>query len=363
MYKQAQISSIQLSILFMGFILGSTIIIVPGSYAKQNAWIAYLAAWVGGILLFSCYYLLYKRFKNKTLVEINQILLGKWLGNLLSILYIWYFIHLAALVLRNFGEYTLTVTLPETPLWFMIVCYVFVTGYSVRSGLEVTARTAELIMPFIVIFLLAIFLVLTPYFDFSNIKPILSDGIWPVAKASLSVLTFPFGETIVFLMILPYLHPSGNLKKTYLISFLIAGLLLLMGIFRDLAVLGAGEIQRSIFPPHYSIQQIPTINVDPVIGVFFFMSGGTKICCCYLASTIGLAQLTKSKDHRPFVIPVGIILVGLSIWVYESAPEMLKWAIDLWPLYSLPFQVFIPLLLLLLSIFKKDKGKQTGSPN
>lgn len=354
MNKQVNISSIQLSIIIMGFLLGSTIIIVPGSYAKQDAWLAYLIAWIGGILLFTCYFILYKRFGNKNLVEINQILLGRWLGNLVNILYIWYFVHLAALVLRNFGEYTVTIIIPETPLWFIMICYVLVTGYSVRSGLEVTARTAELIFPFIFLFQLVIFVVLIPYYDFTNIKPIFSEGIEPVLKASLSVLTFPFGETIVLLMFLPYLHPSGSIRKTYTISFLLAGGLLMLGIFRDLTIMGAGEISRSLFPPHYTIQQIPGLNLDPLVGVIFFMSGGTKICCCYLAATIGLGQITNSKDHRPFVIPIGIALVGLSLWIYESAPEMLNWAIEIWPYYSLPFQVFIPLLLLVLSFIRKS---------
>jgi len=357
MSKQAQISSTQLSILIMGFILGSTIIIVPGSYARQNAWIAYLIAWATGILIFGCYYIIYKNCNSKTLVEINQMLLGKWLGNLVNILYIWYFIHLAALVLRNFGEYTLTVTLPETPLWFMLMCYVFVTGYSVRSGIETTARTAELIVPFIFIFKLVIFLFLIPYFDMSNLKPILHEGLKPVLKAAFSVITFPFGETVVFLMLLPYLHARGNTKKTYIFSFLLAGLILLMGIIRDLAIIGGTEIERSLFPPHYTVQQIPGLNIDPIVGVFFFISGGTKICCCYLAATIGISQLTKSNDHRPYVIPIGVILVGLSIWIYESAPEMLAWAINTWPLYSIPFQILIPLLLLILTIFKKAKLK------
>ncbi|SCY32014.1 GerAB/ArcD/ProY family transporter [Alkaliphilus peptidifermentans] len=352
MYKKAQISSTQLSILMIGFILGSTIIIVPGSNAMQDAWIAYLAAWIGGFLLFSCYYLLYKKFPQKTLVEINHILLGKWLGTIVNILYIWYFIHLASLVLRNFGEYTLTVTLPETPLWFIMACYVFVTGYSVRSGLEVTARTAELIIPFIFIFQVGIFLILLPYFDISNLKPILAEGLQPVLMASFSVLTFPFGETIILLMILPYLHSSGSVKKTYIFSFLLAGSILLMGIIRDLSVLGADEIARTLFPPHYTIQQIPDLNIDALIGVFFFISGGTKICICYLAATIGIAQLTNSHDHRPFVIPVGIILLGLCIWIYESAPQMLNWAIEIWPLYSIPFQIVIPLMLLIISFFR-----------
>ncbi len=351
MLKQAQISSTQLSILIMGMILGSTIIIVPGSGALEDAWIAYILAWAGGILLFSCYYTLFKKFKDKTLVEIHRILLGKWIGNLISILYIWYFIHLAALVLRNFGDYIITVSLPETPLWFIILCCVLVTCYATRSGIETTARISEMIVPLIYVFQIVLFFILTPHFDLTNLRPVLFHGVRPIMSAAFSVLAFPFGETVVMLMLLPYANKSSNVKRVFIFSFLVAGLILLLGIIRDLSVIGATEITKTMFPPHYTIQHLTGLNLDPLIGVFFFMSGGTKICCCYLAASIGIAQLTGSKDHRPFVIPIGVILVGLSIWVYESAPEMLAWSKDIWPFYSIPFQIVIPLILLILSRF------------
>ncbi len=358
MLKQTQISSAQLSILIMGMLLGSTIIILPGSGAQENAWIAYTLAWLGGILLFGCYYTLYRRFKDKTLVEIHRILLGKWLGNLISVLYIWYFIHLAALVLRNFGDYIITVSLSDTPLRFIIICCVFATGYSTRSGIETTSRTAELILPLIYVFQIIIFLILIPHFDLSNLKPVFYQGMRPVLRAAFSVLAFPFGETVVMLMLLPYANKDTNIKRVYLFSFFVAGLILLLGIVRDLSVIGASEIEKTMFPPHYTIQHLTGLNLDPLIGVFFFMSGGTKICCCYLAASIGVAQLTGSKDHRPFVIPIGVILVGLSIWVYDSAPEMLAWSKDIWPYYSIPFQIVIPLLLLVLSSFKGTYSKR-----
>ncbi|PHS35061.1 MAG: hypothetical protein COA82_05875 [Alkaliphilus sp.] len=352
MKAKVQISTIQFSVLLMGFLLGSTMIIVPGSYAKQDAWIAYIIAWFGGILLFSAYVLLASRHPRKNLVQINRLLLGRGLGSFVSLLYIWYFIHLAALVLRNFGEYTLTINLDQTPLWFVIVCYVITVTYSVRSGLEVTARTAELIVPFIFLFQIVITLALIPHVDFSNFKPVMGDGITPILKASFSVLFFPFGETVVFLMIIPFLNQQKKLNKTYSLSFFLAGLLLLILIVKDIGVLGGYGLDRKMFPPHMSIKHISAINLDPLIGVIFFISGGTKICVCFIAASLGIAQLTESNDHRPFVLPLAIILVGLSIWVYESAPEMMHWAIEIWGYYSIPFQVIIPITLLIISYAK-----------
>lgn len=357
MNKEAGISNYQFSILLMGFIMGSTMIIVPGSHALQDAWIAYILAWAGGMVLFSLYYLLYSLNPNHTLIEMNRNLLGKWLGGLISILYIWYFIHLAALILRNFGEYVLTISLPETPLWFIVLCYILVTGYSVRSGLAVTCRTAELVVPAIFIFQLIIFFILMPHFDWTNFKPFMQGGLSTIGNATFSVIAFPFGETVVFLMLFPYVKQQKKLKNTYLLSLLLSGSLLFLGIIRDIAVIGPGGIERSIFPPHLSIQYIPYLNIDTLIGVIFFASGGAKICICFLGATIGISQLSKTKDHRPFVIPVAVILVGLTIWLYQSAPEMLHWALNIWPIYSVPFQMIIPAALLIVSFFKRALGK------
>lgn len=355
MGKQIQISSYQFTVLLIGFILGSTVIIVPGSQAGQAAWLAYILGWLGGFFLFFLYLTLYQRHPGKTLVEINQILLGKWVGNLLSIAYIWYFIHLGSLVLRNFGEYVVTVSLPETPLWFMIILSVLAVAYSVKSGLEVTSRTAELIVPFTFIFNLGVSMILIPYMEFKNLLPFLPNGITPVLRASLSVITFPFGETIVFLMIFPYVNKGKNIKKSFITGFILAGALLLVAIFRDIMVLGETGIERKIFPPHLATKRIPGLNLDPIIGVVFYITGGTKVCVCYLAAVMGIAQLTNSKDHRVFVYPIGVLIVGLSIWFYPNIAEMLRWAIEVWPFYSIPFQIIIPVMLLIISFLKGNK--------
>ncbi|ABR47488.1 spore germination protein [Alkaliphilus metalliredigens QYMF] len=361
MTKQVQISPIQLTILLMGFLFGTTVFIVSGFHAEQNAWIAFLLSWSGGILLFACYVLLSKKFPQKTLVEINKILLGNFLGSALSILYIWYFIHLGALILRNFGEYVVIAHMTETPLWFPIFLLLIISLYATKSGLEVTSRTAELVVPLIFLFQLILTLSLITEVDLSLLRPILQEGFPPVLRAAFSTLTFPFGETVVFLMIIPYLNKPTQLKKTYLSAFLIVGLILFITLIRDITILGPRGIERKIFAPHLVAKHVAFVDFDAVIGIMFFISSWTKLSVCYLGTTIGISQLTNSNNHRLFVYPVGIILMGLSIWIYDSASEMLSWAIDIWPLYSVPFQILFPLLLLLISFFKKDRTQNKES--
>lgn len=50
--------------------------------------------------------------------------------------------------------------------------------------------------------------------DLTNLKPILADGISPVIHSVFTqTLYVPFGEIIVFVMILPYLNNQRHAKR------------------------------------------------------------------------------------------------------------------------------------------------------
>ena len=57
---------------------------------------------------------------SKTLVEILKERMGKVVGNILAVFYIWYFIHIASMVFRDFGEFITAMTFPETPMGVII---------------------------------------------------------------------------------------------------------------------------------------------------------------------------------------------------------------------------------------------------
>lgn len=111
--EKARISSIQLFLLLSGFLFGSTVILAPAQGAKNDAWLAMLLGGAGGALLMWVYAAIALLNPSKTLVDILKEKLGKVAGNIFAVLYTWYFIHLASLVLRDFGEFICTATFPR----------------------------------------------------------------------------------------------------------------------------------------------------------------------------------------------------------------------------------------------------------
>ncbi len=356
MINNEKISPVQLSFVIMGFIFGSSAIITPAVAAYQDSWLAYIIGWVGGYILIGMYVYISILNPSKTFIEILKDTFGKYIGSVIGIFYIWYFLHLAGLVFRNLGEFMVTSIYTETPLIFIIISIALVLVYSLKKGLEVIGRVGQIIVPVMLILVISIFLLVMGHYEVKNLLPFLEHGFLKVLKVSFSVLTFPFGETVVFLMIFPYLNKRKDLLKVSYISLTIIGSILLSVVMSNLMVLGADMLNRNIFPSHVTISLIPGIAVEPFIAVNLLIAASIKIAMCLYASLVGITQLLDLDDYKPFISPVVAIAVVISIWVYDSLSDMVRWAGEVYPYYVIPFQIIIPALVLIISKMKQGDG-------
>lgn len=359
--EKARISSIQMFLLLSGFLFGDIAILTIPKMTKNDAWLAMLLGGVGGALLMWVYVAIALLNPSKTLVDILREKLGKVAGNIFAVLYTWYFIHLASLVLRDFGEFICTVTFPETPMVVVIGLFVVFLVYAVNSGIEVIGRLCELLVPVIPLVVLIISLSLITVHDFTAFLPILENGMTPVLNAAFSFTTFPFGETVAFLMLFPHVNKKEKLKKVVLLS---AAVLILLGIilfFRDISVLGSDLMARSAYIPHSTSLLIPGLNVEPLVDINLLIGGGVKISVCIYAAVRALIQIAGIGDYRKLTGAISTFCVVLSIWEFKNVLEMINWAEKVWPYYSIPFQIVIPLLLLLLSLREKSKPSDAGA--
>ena len=359
--EKARISSIQLFLLLSGFLFGSTVILAPAQGAKNDAWLAILLGGTGGALLMGIYAAIASLNPLKTLVDILKEKMGKVIGNMFAVLYIWYFIHLASLVFRNFGEFICTVTFPETPMVVVIGLFAVILVYAINSGIEVIGRLSELLVPVIPLVVLIISLSLITVHDFTAFLPILENGITPVLNAAFGFISFPFGETIAFLMLFPHLNKKEKLKKVVFVSAAVSTLLGIILFFRDIFVLGSDLMARSTFIPHLTSLLIPGLNVEPLVDINLLIGGGVKISVCIYAAAKALSQIAGIGYYRKLTGAISTFCVVLSIWVYENVLEMFNWAEKVWLYYSIPFQIIVPLLLLLLSLREKSKLSNAGT--
>ncbi|MEK3800592.1 GerAB/ArcD/ProY family transporter [Peribacillus sp. FSL H8-0477] len=367
--EKAKISAYQLFILIVLFELGSALLVPLAIAANQDAWLAILIGMVGGFCLYLVYHGLYSYYPDLPPTEYIQKILGSFLGKILSFIYILYFIYLSARVLRDFGEMLITSFYWETPLFILNTLMVLLVIYTIRKGIEVLARTSELL--FVLIILLGIsalfLIVVSGIIQISNLEPVLEEGIKPVIKTTFTqTLYFPFGEVVIFSMILPYLNRPEKAKRIGLFAIGFSGLILASVMAINVSVLGVNNITRSPFPLLSTIQTIEVAGflerldvyfiLLSVIGVFF------KMCVFFYASVVGTASLFKVKDSARLAFPLGLAILILSITIASNFSEHVKEGLHLITLYlHLPFQVIIPILLLLIAFIKNKKKK--SKPN
>lgn len=355
MDKSVKVSSIQMAMLAMGFLFGGTAVVNPAASARQDAWIADIISFAGGLALIGAYVKISKLNPGKTLIDILRHAFGKVLGSTVAVLYIWYIIHQISLALRGATGFMTNTIYPETPDMFIAIAIMLVSVYMVKKGLEAVARVSELLVPVFLVSAMTLFFTLISLYKPSNFLPVLERGFAPVAKASFTMTVFPYGESVILLMIFPHLYKKGKLTKSCFIAAAFAGFIFVMISARELMVLGPDMMTRAMNANFISAKLVPGIDIEALIATNLMIGSGIKISICLYAAAYGIAQLLGQDSHKTFVMPVAILGVVMSLWLFDSIIEKNLWQKEVYPYYALPFQIVIPAALLILSKVKKKK--------
>lgn len=342
------ISERQGIVLIIFSLIGSTILIGTGGIAKQDMWFSIIIAVPCSLVILIMYSKILSHYPGKDLFDILPLVLGKYIGKLFSIFMMWYAFHLGAMVMRNFSEFTNVCVFPDTPVILPMIFFMTLCIWGVKAGIEVLGRWSEFFIIVVMVTLLFVTILSISEMDINRIKPFLENGFTPVLKGAFDVFAFPFGETVVFMMVFSNINKAGSYTKIFIVGLLIAGLVILMVAFRNILVLGANEISNSYFP---SYTAIALIHIGPffqrlemLVAIVFIACSFIKVSMCLLAVCKGIMKVLGFDDYRFTVTPVALLMLELSFIVYSNTLEMEDWGAKIYPYYALPFEVIIPFI-------------------
>lgn len=369
--EKGKISALQLFCLIVLFELGSAVVVGVGLKAKQDAWIAILLGMSGGMALFLLYGYLSRCYPGLPLTGYIPKIVGALAGIPLSYAYTAYFFYISARVLRDFGELLATSTLTDTPLYAINGLMIILIVYGACLGIEVIGRTGEPVLFAMLLSMLTgiVAIGFSPKFEIISLLPVLENGWKPVLSTVFpQTLTFPFGEMIVFTMLLPTVNLLHSGIKFGLYAIAASGLILTVTIVADIAVMGADTTLQSQFPllETFSkaniggfIQSLDILVISTLIlGMFM------KITIFFYAGMAGFAQLLRLKKEagrRYWSMVFGLGVLLLSIYMSGSFTEHIYMGLY-WvpPNLHLPFQVGIPLLLFLITWYRRRRKPSNG---
>jgi len=344
-----KINSRQATLLLVNLILPTGLFFlssVASHLAGRDAWLSILLATLAGMLIAWMNANLSLRFPGKTLFEFPELILGRWPGRFVTLLYVWWYIHTTAEVLRQFGDFMTNAFLPETPIIVVEIVIMVIVTYAVRNGLEVFARVNDLVFPMIVVSVLIMFVLATKEMDFKRLLPVFVDsGIVPLMKGAVMPAAW-MGYVVTMCVLTPHLNKAQEAYKVAVLSNVIFGLFLFLVTIGGITTFGP-EISAQWMIPFLSLTRMVNIakflsRLEPVIMAVWVAGGAVQISFFHWVGVLGCAQWLGLKDYKPIVLPLFVVLGTF------------------WGPYSLTlFQVGIPFILLVVAALRGQGVKKS----
>jgi spore germination protein (amino acid permease) len=215
--KANEISSSQVFQFIVSGQIGFGILSIASTLAKDVGHDGWIAITLAGVITSLSTYIIVatlKRFNNNSIVEINRLVWGKYLGLVINLIVIAYVTYSAVLMLRKFNNIialsALRITPPLVITGFIIIPVIYLSWY----GLKYICRFSTL-QVILIVSVALYYLLLLKYFRFTFLQPIGAAGAMKIIKISFSPFTSFIGyELLTF--IYPYIKDKKKLLKSAL---------------------------------------------------------------------------------------------------------------------------------------------------
>jgi spore germination protein KB len=358
--KKTKISDHQFFALTVNFTIGTIIITISSSIAtlaQQDAWISAIIAPVIGVPFIWLYYYLGKLFPGKTLIDMVNYAFGKWVGWILSAMFVLFVCFLNVdEVMFYMGNFIQSEYMSETPLYALNILLAVAIVIGALYGFEAIARSAEIF--FILIVVLISFTMILAVKDIKpeNLLPIFEKGIAPSLKGSLSLSCYMTWPIVIFLMIHP-LSTDNTIKtrNSFIYGYLLGALFNFICIIMSVMVLGSTITAGSEYPTYLMAKGISIgilTRIEGIVALSWILSQFIRLILYFYTGLIGFCQLFNIKNHKRIILPLGLVVLAYSGVIYPTAAYQTKWDTTTWIPFISTFGAVLPLLVLIISKIK-----------
>lgn len=360
-----KITLYQLFILMTLLPYGSAILFFLVPETKQDIWIAMLFYSLAGIVLQLIYIALYYKYPKDTLVTYMPKIYGEFLGSIISIVYISYFTYIASRVLRDFQEIIFHSGLDFTPMIIIGLAFMIPITYGVAKGILPISNLAQLFFMMIILTPILVWLLslLTPdYVKFYKLRPVLQNGLLDLIIKGWRLIPFPYGETIAFSMIYPFVLEHNKIRKAAIASIIFESITLSLNAILFITTIGIEDASNAI-SPFLTVARNIKISFIEGFDILFLgllvLGGFFKVLIHTYIAVLGASQMLKLKDTKLLAIPFGIIILFLSRVIARNYFRHINIGLIFVVTYiHVPLQIIFPAFTLLVYYIKRTFTKK-----
>lgn len=366
MIEKELISGRQLLLLTFTFIISTATLFLPSFvtvHAAQDGWLSVLLSSLAGIIVVLVVTFLGLRHPGKTLIEYSEVILGKWLGKIVGLIFILFFIHITAIMIREVSTTVNGTLLPKTSFETITLIIFLTSVYTVKKGLEVMTRANVLNLVTIYVAMFTVLFLLFKDFHFEYFTPVLSRGFTPVIKDSIAPAGW-FGEVVSLAFIMPHLNKPKEARFFSILALLWITLTLMVLVGVNIMIFGPKFSSLISFP---SLRAVRYINVneyiqrlDIVFIIPWIISNYIKICFFFYVTVQMICRWLKSETPHKMVMAIGTVIFIMSLALFENSVQLIEFLSHAWGFYALPIELGIPSVLLFVELLRR-KGKKKNA--
>lgn len=288
------------------------ILLSCGSSAILNAIYISLIA----ILLTYIIVKLFNKFSNSDIIDVSEFLGGKFIKYIVGMFLLIYIIVISAVLLRDFAEIIHILYYTDTPIIYLLLFFIVVCIISNLLGDRSILRTNVILCIIVVVSLIISFASVIPNLTIQRAFPILGYGTYTTFFSGLTNI-FAFNGLLFLYLLPPMLENKKDFKKASMIAVSIAGILIILATSSILLAFAFSTNIEKISPLYMLLAnnefgkylQHPE-SLFVFTWILSFMSY-LNIACMMLVQI--LKKLTNVKNGKPFVIPLCIIILLITL--------------------------------------------------
>ncbi len=350
--ERERISTFQMCVIMYPTILATAVLLVPaicGKQADRDLWMSPIWASLVGFATVYIICRLNNSYPGLSLIQYSQAILGKWVGRILGLFYVQFYLYIIGIILREYAEFVVGVYLTRTPIIVVIVGMVVISATAVHGCIEVIARSALVLVPLFALALLIVMLMLIPDLEPRNILPVMEHGMLPSIKGAVAPQGW-LSEFALISFLLPFVSDRENGARLSMVTVVLIVLTLMASNLVSLLLFD--EVTHSLTFPLMNATRYISIaqffeHLEAIVMSLWVVGTFVKVTVFYFVLVQGLAQWLKLSDSRPLVLPTGIWMTIVAVWSARNLPELSHLLSATVPFYLTLMQTVIPFLLLI----------------
>ncbi|WDV47298.1 endospore germination permease [Clostridiaceae bacterium M8S5] len=338
------------------FEVGEFSILASGFSAKKDVWISVIIATILSLILMVAYVNLLKLYPNSNFLDIIMKVFGKRIGKLLIAIYGVYCFDLTVLVLIDVLHFISVTSFDKTPRILSVGLMAIVCVWVCRRGINPLAKICRVFVIFIYAYIIITAIALLQETDVQNLRPILNNGIKPVIKGTFELVIYPYGEILMFLIVLLHSYKTKKVKKILYTSTLLSGVYMLAMSSVIIMVLGENYATSLTFISYGVAKHIEIGFLkrgEILAATSFTVATFVKISVYLMATSMCVQKVFDLRSYKKILLPIILIALMFIYFNFESIMSYNEYIFEIYIYYALLFLIIVPIFILVAGLIRK----------